>query len=119
MNAQATTQWRMKGREALGFVAAAQRRLSASLCVNDVTMLAAADELWAATRVATAWLGANPCPDSGLGMQIARMLDNCAEVALTAQRVGTDPVADTEAAQRRIGNLMAVISLEAQMLARW
>ncbi len=52
-------------------------------------------------------------------MQIARMLDNCAEVALTAQRVGTDPVADTEAAQRRIGNLMAVISLEAQMLARW
>ena len=81
MSPDTTAAWRTRGREVLGFVLAAERRLSVSLRLNDVTMLAAADELSAATKVATAWLTANPCPDSGLGVQMARMLNNCAEVA--------------------------------------
>ena len=82
MDTESTAHWRIRGREVLGFVTAAERRLGVSLRLNDVSMLAAADELWAATKVAAAWLAANPCPDSGLGMQIARMLNNCVEVAL-------------------------------------
>jgi hypothetical protein len=119
MDTEPTAQWRARGDEVLGFVVAAARRLSATLRLSEVTMLAAADELWAATRVATAWLGANPCPDSGLGLQVARMLNNCAEVAVTVQRVTTDTSANTEAAQRRLGNLMVVITLDVDTLAAW
>ena len=45
-------------------VTAAERRLSASISVNKITMLAAADELDAATRDARMWMEANPCPDA-------------------------------------------------------
>jgi hypothetical protein len=119
MSPDTTAAWRTRGREVLGFVVAAERRLSVSLRLNDVTMLAAADELSAATKVATAWLTANPCPDSGLGVQMARMLDNCAEVALTAQRVATDPQSNTEAVRIRIENLAAVIRIDARTLEAW
>jgi hypothetical protein len=67
MSPDTTAACRTRGREVLGFVVAAERRLSVSLRLNDVTMLAAADELSAVTKVATAWLAANPCPDPGLG----------------------------------------------------
>ena len=96
MSPETTAAWRRRGGEVLGFVRAAERRLSGSLRLNDVMVLAAADGLSAATKVATAWLAANPCPDSGLGLQMARMLNNCAEVARTAQRVETDPQSNTE-----------------------
>lgn len=119
MNTETTAEWRTRGSEVLGFVVAAERRLSVSLRLNDVTMLAAADELSAATRVATAWLGANPCPDTGLGLQIARMLNNCGEVALTAQWVATDPLSNTEAARSRRRNLAAVVSVDARTLEAW
>lgn len=89
MSPETTAAWRTRGREVLGFVLAAERRLSVSLQLNVVTMLAAADELSAATKVATVWSAAKPCPEAGLGVQMARMLNNCAEVALTAQRVAT------------------------------
>ena len=49
-------------------VTAAERRFSQSITLNnEVTMLAAADELQAATRDATVWRLANPCPDSNWG----------------------------------------------------
>ena len=62
MDTETTTHWRMRGREVLGFVTAAERRLGVSLRLNDVSMLAAADELWAATKVATAWVSREPVP---------------------------------------------------------
>jgi hypothetical protein len=89
------------------------------LRLNNVTMLAAADELSAATKVATAWLAANPCPDAGLGVQMTRMLNNCAEVVLTTQRVATDPQSNTEAVRSRIENLAAVIRIDARTLEAW
>jgi hypothetical protein len=119
MSPETTAAWRTRGREVLGFVVAAERRLSVSLRPNDVSMLAAADELSAATKVARVWLAANPCPDPGLGVQMARMLNDCAEVALTSQRVATDPQSNTEAVRSRIDNLAAVIRIDARSLEAW
>jgi hypothetical protein len=119
MNAESILDWRKRGQQAFGCVASAERRLSVSLHLNDVSMLAAADELWSANKGATAWLAANPCPDSQLGRQIERMLNNCAEVALTAQQVATDPLWDTDTVRRRIGHLATVISLDARALETW
>jgi hypothetical protein len=87
--------------------------------LNDVMVLAAADGLSAATKVATAWLAANPCPDPALGLQTARILNNCAEVALTAQRVETDLQSNTETVRSRIENLAAVIRVDALALDAW
>lgn len=119
MNSESVLVWRNKGQQVFGCVASAERRLSVSLHLSDVSMLAAADELWAANRAATAWLAANPCPDSHLGRQIERMLNNCAEVALTAQQVATDPLWNTETVRRRIGHLATVIGLDARALETW
>jgi hypothetical protein len=116
---ETTAAWRRRGGEVLGFVRAAERRLSGSLRLNDVMVLAAADGLSAATKVATAWLAANPCPDSALGLQMARMLNDCAEVARTAQRVETDPQSNTETVRSRIENLAAVIRVDALALDAW
>jgi hypothetical protein len=82
-------------------------------------VLAAADGLSAATKAATAWLVANPCPDPWLGRQTARMLNNCAEVALTAQRASTDPQANTERVRNRVENLAAVIRVDALAFEAW
>lgn len=119
MNPETTAAWRRRGGDVLGYVRAAERRLSGSLPLNDVMVLAAADGLSAATKAATAWLAANPCPDPGLGLQMARMLNNCAEVALTAQRVETDPQSDTETVRSRIENLAAVIRVDELALEAW
>jgi hypothetical protein len=119
MDTETTAEWRARGREVLRFVRSSERRLSASLRLNDVTILAAADELGAATKVALAWLAANPCPDSKLGQQVARMLSNCAEVALTAQRLATEPDSNHTATNNRMGNLAAVISVDTPMLEAW
>jgi hypothetical protein len=119
MSPETTAAWRRRGGDVLGYVRAAERRLSGSLGLNDVMVLAAADGLSAATKVATAWLAANPCPDPGLGRQMARMLNSCAEVALTAQRVETDPQSDSETVRSRIENLAAVIRIDALALDAW
>lgn len=119
MNPETTTAWRARGREVLGLVLAAERELSGSLRLNDATMLAAADRLSAATKVAIAWLAANPCPDSALGVQMARMLYNCAEVALTVQRLATNLQSNTAAVASRIENLAAVIRVDARALETW
>jgi len=112
-------QWRLKMMTALHRVTAAERRFAASMRINEVTMLAAADELDAATREAEAWLSANPCPDLKLGTHISWMLSTCVEVALTAQRAITDPYADTDAIMRRLSDLLVTIDFHAQTFDSW
>jgi hypothetical protein len=119
MNPETTTAWQTRGREVLGQVLAAERELSGTLRLNDISMLAAADRLSAVTRVANAWLAANPCPDSARGVQMARMLNNCAEVALTVQRIATNLQSNTAAVASRIENLAAVIRVDARALEAW
>lgn len=61
-----TLQWRFEAMTVLHRVTTAERRFSSSTSVNKITMLAAADELQAATTHATVWLTGNPCPDAKL-----------------------------------------------------
>ena len=119
MATETVTGWCSRGHGALHPVLAAERQLSAALHLNHVVMLAAADQLFAATDAACAWLAANPCPDSELEVHMARILNNCAEVARTAQRLATDPLTSTESAWRRMDNLAAVIRIDAQALEEW
>ena len=111
--------WLIKATPVLGRVTGAESRFSASLKANEVTMLAAADELQAATWDAKLWMAANACPDAELRGRVALMLNTCAEVALTAQRAIFDPSADTEAVIGRLGDLLAVIDLHSQTLEDW
>ncbi len=120
MDVEGTAQhWLIMASTALHPVTDAEHRFSASLKMNEATMLAAADELSAATRDATAWMTAHACPDLGLGGRVALMLNACAEAALTAQRAITDPFADTKAVIRHLGNLLRIIDLQSQALDDW
>ena len=86
------------------------------MTVNEFAMLAAADELQVATWDATLWAKVNACPDVELGECVALMLNTCAEVALTAQRMITDPSADDEAIIGRLRDLLAVIDCQSRTL---
>jgi hypothetical protein len=114
-----TTQWRIRAMTLLHRVTGAQRRLQASMQINEITMLAAADELHAATRDVTAWMAANPCPDLQLGIHVTRMLDTCADVASTAQRAAGGPADDMESVMGRLGGLLAVIDFDSKALEAW
>ena len=94
--------WLLRATGVLHRVTQSEHRFSASITVNKSTMLAAADELQAATRDAMAWVTANSCPDPNLGDHIARMLSACAEVALSAQRAATEPFGETDEAMGRV-----------------
>ena len=98
---------------------APERRFSVSLAVNEVTMLAASDELAAATRDAMAWMAINTSPDLELGLRVAQMLKTCAEVALTAQRAVSHPSGDIRATMDRLSNLLAIIELQTYALDNW
>jgi hypothetical protein len=111
--------WLIRASEVLRRVTSAESRFSASLSVNEVTMLAAADELEAATKEATVWVGGNPCPDFELGGRVTLMLHTCTEVALTAQRAITDPGDDVEGVIGRLADLLAIIDFHAQTLDAW
>ncbi len=100
-------------------VATAASRLSVSMRVNGTTMLAAADELRAATRDATTWFAANPCPDRMLGSFVAGILDTCAEMALAAQRIATEPDGDRSDTWRRLGRLLALVGAQSQTFGTW
>ena len=108
--------WLIKATAFLQRVARAKGRFSTSVRVNEVTMLAAADELQVATWDATLWMAVNACPDVELGQRLALMLNTYAEVALTAQRAITDPSADTDAVIGRLEDLLALIDLQSQIL---
>jgi hypothetical protein len=111
--------WLMQSAAVLGRVTSARRRLSASLGVNEVTMLAAADELEVATREARAWMVSNFCPDGVLGSHVLRLLNTCAEVAHAAQRAIIDPSIETKAVLGRLAGLLAIINMQAQELDDW
>ncbi|MGO9855656.1 MAG: hypothetical protein ACLPYY_11510 [Acidimicrobiales bacterium] len=87
--------------------------------MSELTMLAAADELEAATRDATGWLTANPCPDVKLGAHIAWILTTCTEVSLAAQRAVTGPYAGTESVMGRLRELLTVIDFHSATLDTW
>src|SRR6202042_3786461 len=114
-----TQQWFLKGGAALRRVTNAETRFSAALSMNHVTMLAAADELEAATREATTWMRANPCPDREVGGRVGLMLSTCAEVAFTAERALTDSCVDIEAVFGRLGDLLAIIDFHSETLKAW
>jgi hypothetical protein len=114
--ADTTQQWLLTAESDLRRVTNAETRFSAAMSVNHITMLAAADELDAATRKAMAWLAENPCPEVELGGRVGLMLSTCAEVALTAERALTDPTADIEAVFGRLGDLLAIIDFHSATL---
>ena len=117
MDKEPTTQhWLIRATAFMQRVEEAKSRLSASMRVNVVTMLAAADELQVATWDATLWMAMNACPDVELGERVALMLNTCAEVALTAPRAIADDSADIEAIIGRLGDLLAVIDFQVETL---
>ena len=79
-------------------------------------MLAATDELQAATTDATTWLAAHPCPDEDLAGHVAHLLEACAEVVRTAQLATTEPWADTKLAMVRLGRLLGLIDYHSRAL---
>ncbi len=121
MENRPTTQvlWRYNATAILRRVTSAESRFSMALKINDVAILAASDELSAATRDANSWLAANACPDVTLGSRVAFLLDTCAEVAEMAERAVTGHVIDAEAAFGRLGGLLAVIDSTSQALDTW
>ncbi|MGO8824028.1 MAG: hypothetical protein ACLQU9_02160 [Acidimicrobiales bacterium] len=121
MDKPPTTQvlWRYSATAVLRRVTSAEGRFSMALNVNEVAILAAADELAAATRDANAWLAANACPDLALASRVTLMLNTCAEAALTAQRAITGRALDSEEVFGRLGGLVAIIDFTAQMLDAW
>ena len=112
-------EWRDNAMLVLQRVTAAERRFCGALHLNEITTLAAADELEAATKDARFWVMANPCPELKLGTHVTWMLNTCAEVAHSAQRAITDPDVDAEAVLDRIGTLIAVIDVHSQTLDAW
>jgi hypothetical protein len=100
-------------------VTAAEDRLLASIALNQTTMLAAADEMQAATTDASAWLSAHPCPDPNLARHVALLLDACAEVVRTAQLSATEPRVESRLAMVRLGRLLGLVDLHARAVNDW
>ena len=111
--------WLIKATPVLQRVTGAESRYSVSMRLSEVAMLAAADELEAATREATWWMAANACPDLELGGRVAEMLNTCTELALTTQRAIAGPYADLEAVIGRLWDLLAIIDFHTQALDAW
>ncbi len=101
---------------ALRRVTTAEQRFSMSTSVNKITVLAAADELQAATTGATVWLTENPCPDAELREYVVWMLNTCAEVARAAQQAVEDPTANTKAVMDRLRYLLTVFDFDSESL---
>jgi hypothetical protein len=114
-----TLDWHIKAMTALDRVRAAEHRFSWSIGEDEAAALAAADELQAATRDAMEWLAATPCPDAKLWAHVARMLNACEELALTAQRMAASPVVDSEDARSHLRDLLAVVDHHSQALDTW
>jgi hypothetical protein len=100
-------------------VATAAGRLSASMQVNGTTMLAAADELQAATNAAMAWFRANPCPDRMLGSFVAGILNTSAEVAVAAQQASAARDQNRSEVLRRLRQLLALVDAQSQTFVTW
>jgi hypothetical protein len=90
-----------------------------SLNLNEVAILAAADELAAATRDAKSWTAVNTCPDLALESRVELLLDTCAEAADTAEQAITVPNTDPKEVFGRLGSLLAIIDFTSQTLDAW
>jgi hypothetical protein len=112
-----TKQWRLMVTPDLVRVSSAQRRFAKSASHSKAAMLAAADELDAATRDAMTWLTAHPCPDSNLADQVAGFINTCAEIAVTSRWFVASPLADTHSVRSRLGALLSVVDRQVQKLA--
>ena len=82
-------------------------------------MLAAADELQAATKDANCWLVGHPSPDERLWSHVAWSLNALTEVASKAQRAVTDPAVDREAAVVQLRYLLTIFDFQSEMLDTW
>ncbi len=111
--------WRNQAARTLELVTAAERRFTVSLGVNDVTLLAAADELQVATKDASTWMIANPCPDQRLWSHVAWSLKTLTEVAHRAQRAVTDPSVDTQTVTGQLRYLLTIYDFQSEMLDTW
>lgn len=111
--------WLIHAAAVLRRVTTAETRFSASMRMNRVTMLAAADELETATKEATGWMAGHPCPDAELGGRVSLMLDTCVAVAVTAQRALIHPSGNIEAVFGRLGDLLAAFDFHSQTLGAW
>jgi hypothetical protein len=111
-----TLEWRFEAMTVLDRVTMAERRFSMSTSVNKITVLAAADELQAATTGATMWLKGNPCPDAELRGYVAWMLKTCADVARAAHQAVADPTVNTRAAMDRLNYLLTVFDFDSARL---
>ncbi len=100
-------------------VTSAERRFTVSLGVNVVTVLAAADELQVATKDATTWLIAHPCPDQRLWSHVSWSLKTLTEVAHRAQQAATDPSVDVEAEMGQLRYLLTIYDFQSEMLDTW
>jgi hypothetical protein len=114
-----TKQWRLMASPDLFRVSAAERRFAVSLGHSKAAMLAAADELDAATRDATTWLTTHPCPDLNLGDQVALFVNTCAEVAVTSRSSVASPPADQLSVMSRLGGLLSVIDHQVRAMDSW
>jgi hypothetical protein len=116
---QTADRWLTEATPTLRRVKGAERRFLVSLALNEVTMLAASDELASATRDARAWLTIHACPDVDLGSRVIQTLKTCAEVALTAQQAITHPSGNMDAVLDRLSNLLAIIEVHTYALDNW
>jgi hypothetical protein len=116
---QTQNQWRIRATPDMYRVAAAASRLSVSMRVNGTTTLAAADELQAASKAATTWFAANPCPDRMLGSFFAGILNSCDEIALAAQRAATEHDTERTETWRRLGRLLALVGAQSRTFETW
>jgi hypothetical protein len=111
-------QWRIGVAWYMQHVATAASRLYASMWVNTTTMLAAGDELQAATKAAGAWFSANPCPDQMLGGFVADFLNTCGETALTAQLLVEVDTAQADV-RRRLVELLTLVDAQSRAFPTW
>src|SRR3974390_136054 len=114
-----TKQWRVMVTPDLVRVSSAQRRFAMSASHSKAAMLAAADELDAATRDAMTWLAAHPCPDSNLADQVAGFINTCAVIAITSRSCVASPLVDTHSVMSRMGALLSVVDRQVQKLVVW
>jgi hypothetical protein len=119
MDTPGATHWIIKAAPVLRRVTNAKARFSAAMNINRVTMLAAADELDAATMEAMVWVMDNHCSDLRLDSRVALMLNSCAEVAQTARRAMVRPSGDLERILERLVTLLAIVDLRPQSLNAW
>jgi hypothetical protein len=108
--------WIIRSTPVFRRVTNAKTRFAAAMNLNRVTMLAAADELHAATIEAMVWVMDNHCLDVRLDSRVVLMLNSCAEVAQTARRAIVHPSGDPEAVLERLGHLLAIVDFRPQSL---